>query len=226
METLVFLIPGLHGTAALFGAFRSAAPSGFRCQAIPLPTGGDQEPDALAARIAETLPPAERFVLVAESFGGPVAARLAEILSDRVILLVLSNPLTAVPVPFPAGLAKSLMRSRMLPKRAVAFAMAGGDRTLAAALLSELRSIPPETLESRLAATSRAKETYIPEHSRCRMLTLLGTSDRLISSAKSRKLLEPIPGNTVVEIDASHLLLQTRPAEAWQAIVRELRDLQ
>ncbi len=223
METSVFLIPGLHGTAALFGPFSSLAPRGFQCQAIPLPTGGDQGPDALAARMAETLPQAERFVLVAESFGGPVAARLAEHFPGRVILLVLSNPLTTVPVPFPAGLARSLMQSRRMPVGAVAFMMAGGDRTLAKALLRELHSLPPETLKGRLAATSRSKGNYIPEHAGCRMLTLLGTSDRLISPAKSRKILAPIPNNTLVEIEAPHLLLQTRPAEAWQAILRELK---
>lgn len=225
MKTPAFLIPGLHGTTALFEPFRAMAPQGFHCQAIPLPTGGDQGPDALAVRMAETLPKAERFVLVAESFGGPVAARLAEHFPDRVILLVLSNPLTAVPVPFPAGLAQSLMHSRLLPSCAVAFMMAGGDRALTAALLREARSLPPETLKGRLAAASRAKRNYIPEHASYRMLTLLGSSDRLISPSTSRKVLAPIPNNLVVEIDAPHLLLQTRPAEAWQAILRELGSL-
>ena len=54
------------------------------------------------------------------------------------------------------------------------------------------------------------------------MLTLLGTSARLISPSTSRKLLAPIPNNTMIEIDAPHLLLQTRPAEAWRAILCEL----
>ncbi len=224
MSTPVFLIPGLHGTAALFEPFVAKAPPGFACQSIPLPIGGDQRPDTLAARLAETLPPAERFVLVAESFGGPVATRLAEHFPDRVILLVLSNPLTSVPVPFPAGIARGLMHSRLLPPGAVAFLMSGGDRDLAEALLVEVRTLSPETLKARLAACSRAQGDDIPEHASGRILTLLGTADRLISPSASRKLLASIPGNTVVEFDAPHLLLQTHPAEAWQAILRALDE--
>ncbi len=219
----VVLIPGLHGTTALFGSFSAEAPAGFRCHAMALPTDGEQDADTLAGRLANAVPATGRLLLVGESFGGPVATRLAQILGPRVELLILSNPLTAVPIPFPAGLARRLMRSRAFPTGAVSFTMAAGDRALAETLLAELCSLPPETLERRLAAASRAERSYIPDHASGRMLTLLGTADRLISPSASRKILAPIPGNTVVEIDAPHLLLQTRPAEAWAAIAAHAR---
>jgi hypothetical protein len=73
--TRIMLLPGLDGTGRLFKPFIKAAPPHLSPIPVALP------PDLLsygelANRIAATLPN-DRFVLIAESYSGPLALAIA-----------------------------------------------------------------------------------------------------------------------------------------------------
>src|SRR5688572_15222744 len=156
MKTDVVLLPGLHGSTALFEGFIALAPAWARCRPLALPADCPQTFAALAAALEPQLRTLETFVLFGESFSAPVAARLSQRLGSKVALLVLCNPLIEGPFTMASSIGASFIQSRWIPSWVVASAMTGGDRRLAAALLREVRNLPRDVLAARLAAAATA----------------------------------------------------------------------
>lgn len=224
MKADVVLLPGLHGSRALFSSFVALAPPWARSLPLALPTVGDQSFEALAAALEPELRRLEGFVLVAESFSGPLAARLAARLAKKVALLVLCNPLVETGFVFSPRWAASLVASRVVPAWCAALALAGGDRALGRAALDEVRSLPRETLRGRLSTTFAATADDLSRHLVAPLLTILGTQDRLVSPARARAVCSGISFCTLVELDAPHLVIQTKPVEVWRAISEEFES--
>ena len=224
MKTDVVLLPGLHGSTALYDTFVALAPSWARCRALPLPSDGEQSFSAIAEHLAPTLSPLEAFVLLAESFSGPIAARLTRMLATKVSLLVLCNPLTVAPLRPPVRLTARFIRSRFSPAWAVAFAMAGSDMALGPLILRETRSLPLPTLQQRLATVFQAVGSDITDHVSAPLLSILGTYDRLLPAATSRSFLSAVPYSNTVELPAPHLVAQTQPSAVWAAITAEFEN--
>jgi pimeloyl-ACP methyl ester carboxylesterase len=224
VKTDVVLLPGLHGSTALYDAFVALAPAWARCVPVALPTLGDQSLDGLATTLEAELRRLEGFVLVAESYSGPIAVRLAARLGQKVALLVLCNPLVEMPVALPAGLAASAASWRGMPATAAALALADGDRALGRAALDGIRALPREVLEARLTAAFAATADEIAPLLVAPLLAILGSRDRLVSPDWTRSLLHDVPFATVVELDAPHLVVQTKPAEVWDAISDEFES--
>lgn len=224
MKADVVLLPGLHGSCALFSSFVALAPSWARCRPLALPTVGGQSFNEIAEALLAELRPLEGFVLLGESFSGPVAARLAARLGQKVALLVLCNPLVKVDFRLPAGLAASMLASKAMPVWCAALALAGGDRALGRAALDEVRLLPRKTLTDRLSGVFSATADGLFGHLVAPLLTILGNRDRLVSLARARDVCSKIPFSTLVELDAPHLVIQTKPAEVWRAISEEFES--
>lgn len=221
MRTDVILLPGLHGSAALFDPFIALAPAWARCRVVSLPVEGAQSFDALAERIEPGLRSLEGFVLFGESFSGPVAARLASRLGSKVSLLVLCNPLVESPIAVAPSLLSSFARSRLMPTWPVALAMTGGDRELAAAVLRELKALPADVLARRVAVASSARREDLLPYLVAPLLVITGTSDKLLSPRITEELIEQVPFGVFTRVDAPHLAAQTAPASVWAAITGE-----
>jgi pimeloyl-ACP methyl ester carboxylesterase len=221
MRIDVVLLPGLHGSTSLFDTFVALAPPWARCRPIALPLAGSQHFDALADVIEPRLRPLEGFVLFAESFSGPLAARLATRLGRKVSLLVLCNPLVESPVALAPSVLSSIVRSPMLPTWAVSFAMTGGDRRLAAAVLREVRALPVHVLVERLAAAAAAGREDFLRYLAAPALAIIGTRDRLLSPRMIEDLFDNVPFGVVRHVEGPHLAAQAAPAAVWAAITGE-----
>ncbi len=224
MKTDVVLLPGLHGSTAMFDAFVALAPPWARCRPVALPTLGDQGLDGLAATLEAELRGLEGFVLVGESFSGPIAARVAARLGERVALTVLCNPLVELAAALPAALTASAAQWLGLPAAAVGAVLADGDHDLGKAALEGLRALPRPVLEARLAAAFAATADELGPLLAPPLLAILGTRDRLVSPDWTRALLEGVEFASVVELDAPHLVVQTKPKEVWDAISDEFES--
>ncbi len=82
------LLPGLHGTRRLFEPFVDALNGKFDVSIIELPSGEDQSYDFITEYVREKLPPNEQFILVAESFSGPIAYRLLQDEANNIISVI------------------------------------------------------------------------------------------------------------------------------------------
>jgi len=223
MKSDVVLLPGLHGSIALFESFIALAPPWARCLPIALPVEGGQSFDSLADALEPRLRPLEGFVLFAESFAAPVAARLAERLGTKVALLVLCNPLVEAPLRIVPPLAASLLRSRVIPRWAVSFLMTGGNRTLAAVVLREVRELPKATLRRRLEVATSADPEDLRSRLVAPLLGIVGSEDRLISVSAMGDVIASVPFAVLATVAAPHLAAQVAPAEVWAAIAAEFQ---
>jgi pimeloyl-[acyl-carrier protein] methyl ester esterase len=216
------LLPGLHGTAALFKRFIAAAPRHVTTTAVPLPHESLSYPE-LAGRIAADLP-TESSVIVAESFSGPLAVALTPLC--RVEALILCNTFVTAPaLRALRWLVNPMMFRRPMPEYLLRRYLL--DQSVDVALVREvaaaIASVPAELLASRLRVLLEANEADTFAHCVVPTLYLRGTDDRIVRDSAWRRMaaLRPM---TTVRLPGPHLLLQANPAAAWKAIMPFLEE--
>lgn len=74
----IVILPGLDGTDLLLGRFVDLAPVDCRVKVLPLPDNPADDYESLAASVAERIRPMGPCHLIAESFSGPLAIRIAQ----------------------------------------------------------------------------------------------------------------------------------------------------
>jgi pimeloyl-[acyl-carrier protein] methyl ester esterase len=70
------LLPGLDGTGRLFDPLLKELPADLRAEVISYPTDAILDYAALEQFVEAALPRRDPFIIVAESFSGPLAIRL------------------------------------------------------------------------------------------------------------------------------------------------------
>src|SRR5690349_8746161 len=95
----VVLLPGMDGTGTLFAPFITALEDAASIKIITYPTDQPLGYAALECLIRDQLPANEPFVLVAESFSGPIAIALAATPPAGLLGVVLCCSFTRNPRP-------------------------------------------------------------------------------------------------------------------------------
>lgn len=175
----------------------------------------------LEAFVRDSLPDG-RFVLLGESFSGPIAISIAAAQPRNLAGLVLSTSFARKPMPFLSGFAGIVAFApvRTLPEWMLSYVLLGPWRTpeLMSSLRHALESVAPKVLRARVAATmrvdvlSRVTEINVP------LLYLRATDDRLMPSAAVREIASKARDVSVVDVVGPHLLLQTAPQACAQAV--------
>ena len=96
-ELVVVLLPGLDGTGKLFDRLLLSCPRQFEPQVVVYP--GDKMLDyhELEVLVRERLPQRRPFIIVAESFSGPLAIALASRGIDNLVGVVLAASFVTPP---------------------------------------------------------------------------------------------------------------------------------
>jgi pimeloyl-ACP methyl ester carboxylesterase len=229
MEALrVILLPGLHGTERLFGPLLRFVPDSLHPTVITLPETGGQSYTELYEAIEPKIPRGESIVIVAESFSGPLAVRFAAANASLVRGLVLVGSFIAPPAPSWLRFLP-LHAILSLPRPAFALKLALCGRDASSETISSSRRVARSVGARLLAARVRAAlcedcSQKLRGYSRP-LLYLRGTRDRLVRRGSMEQIRRVRPDVEVHEIDAPHMILQTRPAEAWRAIEEFLKRL-
>jgi pimeloyl-ACP methyl ester carboxylesterase len=219
----VLLLPGLDGTGELFRPFVDTAPAGATCRVVRYPEEpGWGYPDYVEFVRREHLP-VRPFLVVGESFSGPVATAFAAGRPPGLRGVVLVNTFVLRPAWRVLG--------RLPWKRLVA---SGHNRLSAGALLVGFdrvdehlpeilrvnRQVPPVLTAARLRAVFavdvRAELRRIPAP----VLYLRGHQDLLVPPWCLQAALAARRDLLVARLPGPHLLLQTHPRECWRAIRR------
>jgi pimeloyl-ACP methyl ester carboxylesterase len=212
------LLPGLHGTGELFGPLLRALPPDLPTHVVPYPGDRFLSYSELVTYLKSRLPKSP-FVLLAESFAGPLAMQFTAAHPGRVRGLILVASFARPPLPavyrfLPLGVLiryrpPALMR-RLLGREP--------DPELLGQLTRTLAPIPAKLLAARVRAVLSTDATPALRAVTCPILYLRGTHDRLVPAKAVSVIRVHRPDTGVVDIDAPHLVLQTAPNEAANAI--------
>lgn len=229
MSTCIVLLPGMDGTGSLFGPLVERAPAAFDTRVVTYPSEvGDVS--ELARRAAEAMPTDRPFVLVAESFSGPIALTLAARRPLGLRAVVLCATFVTNPVPwFPVVLA-SMVRSPVFattPSALVALALMGayGGPDLRARVRDAIASVPAGVLAQRARACLRTDARGVLSACPVPILVLRATQDVVVPASRTREIVAARPDAILRDVAAPHLLLQVAPEAAWLEIERFVAGL-
>ncbi|GAB2524335.1 hypothetical protein GCM10027188_29150 [Lysobacter humi (ex Lee et al. 2017)] len=220
--TAVVVLPGLDGTAALLAEFCSALSGmGAPARAIAYPVDQLLGYSELERVARAQFSPSEPFVLLGESFSGPLAIRIAANPPGNLVGLVLSTTFARAPV---WGLSPLAPFVRFAPARPpmslLSWALLGPWSTpeLQAELAAALRSVHPAVLRIRAAAALHADVSTLLSSVRVPALQLVASHDRLLAAPAAEHLARGLPSCQTVTLSGPHLLLQTATRAAAQAV--------
>ena len=218
------LLPGLDGTGKLFSEFvKNLGPSvGSLIVAYPKdrPLGYNE----LESLVLAALPRNQPFILLGESFSGPIAMRIAAQSPAGLVAVIVCGTFAKNPFPWLrwARPLAAYLPLKSLPRWVRAPLMWGSTSPQRAPAQMEraIAGVSPAVIRHRIAALLAVDESAALGAIRLPTLVMRATRDRVISRAATRWILKTLPAARLVEIDGPHLLLQTRPAEC-AAIVLE-----
>jgi pimeloyl-ACP methyl ester carboxylesterase len=224
--TRLVLLPGLDGTGDLFAPFIEVL-QGIPTQVVRYPPDRPMNYAAHEAFARAELPRDEDYVLLAESFSGPVGITLAAERPPRLKGLALCVSFVSNPLPVFGGLARLVERlpaARMPAVLAAPWLYAGrGTPALRRLHAAAMARVSAQVLRARVAALLSVDRCAELRRVTVPMLYLRATRDRLVPSSAGRRVLEVRPDVQRVEIEGPHMLLQTEPAACAAALRDFLR---
>ena len=226
LPTLV-LLPGLDGTGKLFSEFVKSLGPGVDSRIVAYPKDRALGYDELEALVLAALPRDRRFILLGESFSGPIAIRIAARSPAGLVALILCGTFAKNPFPW-LGWARPLaayLPLKSLPRWVRAPLMWGSASPQRAPARTEraMADVSPDVIRRRIGALLAVNETAALTRIHLPILVLRARHDRVISPAATRWILRAQPGAELSEVDGPHLLLQTRPTECAALVLHFVR---
>ena len=219
--TALVLLPGMDGTGDLFAPLLSALPPALRTIVVRYPCDrplGYAELEAHARRAPQDQP----FVLLGESFSGPIAAAIAAAPPPGLRGLILCATFLRNPRP-ELGYARfltGLLPVSLLPGVLLVRMLLGprADPGLRTQLLDAVSRVEDRVMR---AAAGRDRRGCRPAHERRDAAGAIPERARRSRGAApgGDHVMALIPQARRVEIAAPHCLLQTAPQEAARAIM-------
>jgi pimeloyl-[acyl-carrier protein] methyl ester esterase len=218
----VLLLPGLDGSARLFQRFQAVATGALDLRTLPYPTDRFLDYGELESFVRGHLPRG-RFALLGESFGGPLALRVAASAPRGLVAVVLAATFHRRPArPFIARvspLAPAFFRLP-LPPHVVRLLLAGGDapRELVEEVRAAVAGVPARVMASRARAALDVDATAALRACPVPVLFLGGKKDRLLRREIPAEIRAIRPAAEVRMLDTPHLVLQRRPEESMRIV--------
>ncbi len=227
---ITLLLPGMDGTGIQFAALRDALPQALGPLAVSFPVGQPLDYDELTDLVAGFIPVEGPWAMVAESFSGPLAIRLAARHPERLRGLVLASSFAECPVRwvkwagFLAGPVTGLRR--IAPSFLLKFWIAGDDaaESMLAVARTATNSVSPAVMAQRLRSVLIVDDSAMLRDLQTPLLILAASRDRLVGPRAIRRLRSLRPDARCVTLDAPHMILQCRPAECAAEITRFLAE--
>jgi pimeloyl-ACP methyl ester carboxylesterase len=225
----IVLLPGMDGTGELFVPLVQALGSQCRTVTVRYPNEQGLNYAQLEAVARAALPENESFVLLGESFSGPVAIALAASHPPRLQGLVLCcsfvrNPRRALAL-MRHGL--GLIPFGAAPTAALDALLLGKFSTpsLSQSLRHAVAQVTPSVLRQRLRCVLTVDVSAALSAVTVPTLYLRALRDRLVPPAAAERVLALRPATRLVEIDAPHCLLQAAPQSAATALLEFVADM-
>lgn len=177
---------------------------------------------ALIAHARKSLPESGDFILLGESFSGPVAVGLAAEENPRLRGLVLSATFVRNPMPWTAPFAplSAVLPVSGAPAALMTRLVLGPFETpaLREMIGASLGQMSSSTIRARLRAIAAVDVASQLASVKVPILYLRAASDRVVWQSAASLICAIKPATQVVTVDAPHFLLQVAPSDAAREI--------
>lgn len=213
----------MDGTGVLFEPLIEALPPSLTATVVTYPTDTPLGYGELLPLVIAALPTDRSFVLLGESFSGPLALLAAQARPPGLCGVVLCASFVRNPVRFLPGWSRHLLGAglfRLFPAFAQAKALLGGYST---PRLRELAGrahgmVSPAVFAARARAILSVDVTEALRVCPVPILYLAGASDHVVPRHNARLIQRANPAVRGSFVPGPHLVLQTSPVEACRAI--------
>lgn len=220
--TALILLPGMDGSGALFADFLSCLDPAIKPIVVSYPANQPLGYRELTDFARSYLPANEPFVLLGESFSGPVAIALAAERPAGLAGLILSCTYARNPLPWlqptkgligfvpVSGKLSGLLAPLLFGRFSSAALRAGLRQALARVSAGALRARMRAVLDVNFSGP--LKSVHVP------ILYLQATGDRVVPASASRAVVATGRDVELVAFRGPHLLLQALPDETAKVI--------
>ncbi len=218
-ELIVVLLPGLDGTGRLFSRLVDRAPRHLQPQVVSYPCDQALSYQELEVLVHEQLPADAPYIIVGESFSGPIAVSLASRPTTNLRGVVLAASFVTPP---------ALRLWRHLPWR-VAFRfqapslvlrqlLTASDEALLREVRDAVRLVSPPTLATRVRSALAVDVRRELAAVQCPVLYIQALRDLVVSPRCLREIASVRGDVAVQRVDTRHLVLQLEPDASWELI--------
>lgn len=219
----LILLPGLDGTGELFAPLLAALPAELSPIVVRYPADRYLDYEALEPLVRAAIP-AGRWLILGESYSGPLAIRIAADPPPGLVGLILSTSFATSPRPLFSRAAPLVAKFRptLIPRALRTRFALGRDAPveLATEMHRAVASVDPAVLAARAAETLTVDVTDALSGVRVPVLVLHARCDAIVPRTALLPITRHARRCAVVELDGPHMLLQTRPADCAAAILR------
>lgn len=228
MRPLLVLLPGLDGTGRLFEPLLAALPGDWPAQVVTYPADEPLGYEALLPRVLENLPRDRPYVLLGESFGGPLALRAAVAAPHPPQAVILSASFIRSPTwAWPQLLNAFAALAPFVPPSMRLLLLLGRVRNPALdGILREIQGqVRLEVFHRRILEILRVDAAEDLARCPCPVLYLRGRADWVVPASQIQSILAARPDVQVRELPTGHLILQCAPRESLGEIESFLGQL-
>jgi pimeloyl-ACP methyl ester carboxylesterase len=221
------LLPGLDGTGILFEPLIRALPKNLSPIVQAYPGDVPLSYEELLPHVQSALPVAEPFILLAESFSGPLALRIAATNPPGLKGVILCASFIYNPTRFPKScrrLIQPFVFGRWPAWLGARALLAGYSKPAVFELVQRAHKLlTPAVLAARARAIIVVNAEDALAACRLPILYIAGSRDRLVPKRNPTRILRVNPGVKIVTLPAPHLVLQNAP-EAAAKVIAEFAD--
>lgn len=211
---LLVLLPGTDGTGTFFAPLLAALGPEVHARIVAYPQTGSQAYETLGRSILAHLPAHEDYVLVGESFGGPLAIWLAARAPRRPVKLVLGATFAASPFGLPGRFVQPVLGlANWLPLHASEINMIlfnGQSRETARWVHDTVGPIDRGILLDRVRSVLGCDMRALAAELEMPILCLNAARDRLVWPWLPRHF-PRLPNLRIVDLDLPHMIFQSDP---------------
>jgi len=218
----IVLLPGLDGTGELFSRFEKALSGAHEVKTIVYPFKEGLGYEVLTEYVHDVLPTEQAFVLLGESFSGPIAVTVAAGKVPNLKGLILVNTFLENPRPLLLKF-MDFIPDRLVfepPKAILQWLLKNAEQGAVDAeeLRSTISSLSPSLVRTRLSSVAKvavhaqASKVDVP------VCILRSERDAAISQRIASQVIQTFKKSTVQKFNTNHFLLQSMPNQAAQVV--------
>lgn len=218
----ILVLPGTDGSGRLLHSFSAALGTRFPVTVLPYPGDEPLGYEALARRLAPSLPTDQPYLLLGESFGGPLAIMLAATRPPGLVGLVLSASFARYPVrgARAAAVLASIAPVHFFPTAMMSWFLLGAWSTpeLLRRTAEAVSAVPAVVIRARIGAALQVDTGPLLKSIDVPLLYLRASRDRVVPRAAARAIIDAAAHASVTDVDGPHFLLQAAPKACADAI--------